>query len=65
VSGAHAIGFSALYLVAIAGFVGAGLGVLGVRPVRRVVGPLALAAGVCALALQFLYRQPTFGPEFF
>ncbi|MGE0446873.1 MAG: hypothetical protein AB7P99_16730 [Vicinamibacterales bacterium] len=44
---------TALYVIAILGFVAAGLGVLGVRPLSRAVAPAALVAGVCALGAQF------------
>ena len=46
-------GVTALYVAAIVGFVAAGLGVFGVRPLRRAVVPVSLAAGVCALGVQF------------
>lgn len=44
---------TALYVVAILGFIAAGLGVLGVRPLSRAVAPTSLAAGVSALGAQF------------
>lgn len=46
-----------LYVGAIAGFVAAGLAVLGVRPLRALTSPLAVAAGVCALASHVLLRS--------
>jgi hypothetical protein len=47
--GAWIPALTALYIIAIIGFVMAGLGVLGVRPLTRAVIPAALFAGVCAL----------------
>jgi hypothetical protein len=44
---------TALYVVAILGFVAAGLGVLGVRPLRATVMPLVLVAGVCTIGSQW------------
>ena len=44
---------TALCVVAIVGFVAAGLGVLRVRPLTRLVIPASLTAGVAALAAQF------------
>jgi menaquinone-dependent protoporphyrinogen oxidase len=47
----------ALYVGAIAGFVAAGLAVLGVRPLRRLESSLAIAAGLCALVAQVILRS--------
>jgi hypothetical protein len=44
---------TALWFVGVVGFVTAGIGVLGVRPLRRLILPAALAAGVAALGAQF------------
>jgi hypothetical protein len=44
-----------LWLVAQVGFVAAGLGLMGAGGLRRVWEPIALAAGVCSIALFSLY----------
>ena len=44
---------TAFWVLAVVGFVAAGLGVLGVRPLRGAIIPCALTAGVAALAAQF------------
>jgi len=48
---------AALYVGAIAGFVAAGLAVLGVRPLRQLATSLAVAAGLCALVAQVVLRS--------
>jgi hypothetical protein len=48
---------TALYVVAIIGFVAAGLGLLGVRPLRRGILPCVLTAGIAALGAQFWERS--------
>jgi hypothetical protein len=44
-----------LWLVAQVGFVAAGAGLIGVTGLRRVWAPVALAAGICSIALFGLY----------
>ena len=44
---------TALYAVAILGFVVTGLGVLGLRPLTHYIVPISLVAGVAGLAAQF------------
>lgn len=53
--GSWSAAMTLLYVIAIVGFVASGLGILGVRPLRRVAGNLALAAGACALGAQVWY----------
>ena len=54
---------TAFWVLAVVGFVAAGLGVLGVRPLRGAIIPCALTAGVAALAAQeligFVIARPT------
>ena len=46
-----------LYFGAIAGFVAAGLAVLGVRPLQGLASSLAIAAGLCALVSHVILRS--------
>ena len=48
---------TALYVLAMVGFVAAGLGLLGVRPLSRAVVPFAIAAGVVGLTAQLWHRD--------
>jgi hypothetical protein len=50
--GVAADGMTVLYVLAMVGFVTAGLGLLGVAPLGRTVVPGAVLAGVCGLMLQ-------------
>lgn len=49
---------TALYVIAIVGFAAAGLGVLGARPMRFMIMPAVLVAGVAALGAQFWQGDP-------
>lgn len=53
---------TALWVLAILGFVAAGLGVLGVRPLRRLIMPASLMAGVAALGAQFWHPDTDLWP---
>jgi hypothetical protein len=48
-------GMTVLYVLAMVGFVAAGLGVLGVAPLRRTIIPGAVVGGVCGLSLQLRF----------
>jgi hypothetical protein len=50
------------YVVAMVGFVAAGLGILGVRPLSRAVIPIVAAAGFAGLAAQLAAAQAGFWP---
>ena len=52
---------TAMYVIAIAGFVAAGLGVWGVRPLSRAIVPLAASAAVGSLMA--LLDHPTLVPR--
>ena len=53
---------TALWVIAIVGFVAAGLGVVGVRPLGRAIIPASLVAGVAALAAQFWHPDADLWP---
>jgi hypothetical protein len=57
--GVLAPAITVLYVIAMLGFVAAGLGMLGVRPLSRVVVPIALMAGVGGLGAQVWRADPT------
>ena len=60
--GVLAPAMTALYLIAMVGFVATGLGVLGVAPLSPVVVPLAMIAAVCGLAAQLWYVDASLWP---
>lgn len=49
---------AALYTVSMVGFVAAGLGLLGVRPLDRVISPLLVLASGCSLVAIFVLGDP-------
>jgi hypothetical protein len=50
-------GMTVLYVLAMVGFVAAGLGLLGVAPLRWSIVPGAVVGGVCGLMLQLRYFE--------
>src|SRR5512139_577217 len=53
---------TALYIVAIIGFLMSGLGVLGVRPLRPTIVVAALTGGIAALTAQFWHPDVDLWP---
>ena len=54
---------AAVSVAAIGGFIGAGLAVLGVRPLHRYTIWFASTAGICSLAAQAWLAKPISGSE--
>jgi hypothetical protein len=51
-----------LFIIAMVGFVAAGLGVLGVRPLSRVITPVALVSGLAGISVQAAVGHPALWP---
>jgi hypothetical protein len=61
-TGVVAPAMTALYVIAMVGFVAAGLGVLGVVPLARGVIPLAIVAALCGLVAQVAHVEAGLWP---